>query len=92
MKAETNYSEIPQLIAAFAPEFKKEHYHLHGRNIENWESFKSIFLDEHYEVNKLITKMLKGALIGFVNGILVRNFLLRGPKKFELERIYVLGK
>lgn len=34
--SETGYSEVPGLISAFIPEYKQEHYHLHGRNIENW--------------------------------------------------------
>lgn len=42
---ETGYSEVPALISAFIPEYRQEHYHLHGRNIENWESLKSIFMD-----------------------------------------------
>ena len=44
MRSESPYSEPPKLLAAFAPEYQTQHYHLHGRNIENWESLKSIFL------------------------------------------------
>lgn len=89
---ETSYSEVPGLISAFIPEYREEHYHLHGRSIEHWEALKSIFLDEHYEVHKFAVKVLKGALLGCVNGVLLRNYVLRGPKRFELDRIYVLGK
>lgn len=89
---ESSYSEVPELISAFIPEYRQEHYHLHGRRIENWEAFKSIFLDEHYELKKFVIKVFKGALLGFVNGIILRNYVIRGPKSFELDRIYVLGK
>jgi hypothetical protein len=89
---ETSYSEVPELISAFIPELREEHYHLHGRRIDHWESLRSIFMDEHYEVRKFAVKVLKGALLGFVNGIMLRNYVLRGPKRFELDRIWVLGK
>jgi len=74
------------------PEYKTEHYHLHGRNIENWESFKSIFLDEHNELRKAGLKILKGAFVGIIQGIMIRNFMFRGPKKFEMDRLYLLNK
>ena len=43
-------------------------------------------------MRKFAVKVLKGALLGFVNGILLRNYVLRGPKRFELDRIWLLGK
>ena len=82
---------MPPLLAAFAPEYKKETYHIHGRDIENWEAFRSIFLDEHTHGYLLISKMLKGALIGSFYGIMFRNFFLRGPKKFQMDRIFYNG-
>jgi hypothetical protein len=92
MRSESAYSEVPRLIAAFAPEYEKEHYHLHGRNIDSWESLKSIVLDEHFEFNRMATKIIKGALIGTAQGILLRNFFIRGPKRFELDRLFLLRK
>jgi hypothetical protein len=90
MRSETPYSEVPELLSAFAPEFREEHYHLHGRNIENWESLKSVFLDSHHTVNVLGLKILKGALIGALYGYIARNFVWRGPKSFELDRLWLL--
>lgn len=92
MRSESPHSEPPKLLVAFAPEYEQPHYHLHGRKIEEWESFKSIFLDEHYEFNKFSQKVLKGALLGLINGVLLRNFAIRGPKRFELDRLYMLNK
>jgi hypothetical protein len=92
MRAESPYSQTPELITAFLPEYKTEHYHLHGRNIENWESFKSIFLDEHWEVRKAALKIFKGIAIGILQGYTVRNLVIRGPKAFEMDRLYLIKK
>lgn len=92
MKSESAFTEVPEMFAAFAPEYKKEHYHLHGRNIENWESFKSVFLDEHFMVNTFARKVLKGALVGLAFGYIGRNALWRGPKSIELDRLSILKK
>lgn len=92
MRVESAYSEVPEMVAAFAPEYKTEHFHLHGRSVENWQSFKSIFLDEHYMVNSFAKKVIKGAAVGLAFGYIARNFLWRGPKSIELDRLVLLGK
>ncbi len=89
MKSDSAFSEVPELLTAFAPEFRTEHYHLHGRNIENWESFKSIFLDEHFLGNSLARKVLKGAFVGLTFGYMARNGLWRGPKAIEMDRLFL---
>ena len=65
---------------------------MHGRHIEDWESLKSIFLDEHHTVNVIGRKVLKGAFLGWTYGWIARNFFWRGPKSFELDRLWMLNK
>lgn len=89
MKTDSAFSEVPELLAAFAPEFKTEHYHLHGRNIEHWESFKSIFLDDHFLGNAIGRKIVKGAALGLIYGIIARNMVWRGPKAIEMDRLFL---
>ena len=40
----------------------------------------------------MATKVLKGALIGFVNGVIARNYLIKGPRKFQMDRIFWFHK
>jgi len=65
---------------------------MHGRNIENWESLKSIFLDEHQTVNVIGKKVIKGAAVGLTYGFIARNYLWRGPKSFEMDRLWLINK
>ena len=64
MKFQTPYSEAPDLLKAFAPEYRTEEYHLAtGAKLTNMEMVMSIFKDPHYEVNRAIGCIVKGALI-----------------------------
>ena len=49
-------------------------------------------MDEHFEMNKFFRKVLKGAVVGGMYGIIARNFIVRGPKSFELDRIWMKRK
>jgi hypothetical protein len=43
-------------------------------------------------MNKFFYKVLKGAVVGGMYGIIARNFVLRGPKSYELDRIWMVRK
>jgi len=43
-------------------------------------------------MNKFFYKVFKGAVIGGMYGIILRNFVLRGPKSFELDRLWKAQK
>ena len=90
MRSQSAYTETPELLTAFAPEYRVEHYHMPGRHAENWETLKSVFLDEHHTVNVLGKKILKGAFLGWFYGYVAKNFVLRGPKSFEMDRTFLL--
>jgi len=43
-------------------------------------------------MNKFAYKVAKGALVGAMYGVLIRNFAIRGPRSFELDRIWMVRK
>ena len=81
MRSETPYSEAPELLKAFAPEFRTPHYHM-PEHADNWEVLKSVFLDEHHGPNSFGKKVIKGGIIGGSLGYTFKNFVFRGPKSF----------
>ena len=46
MKSESQFLETPAIISAFAPEYRKDHYHIKGRNVDPISNFMSLVKDE----------------------------------------------
>jgi len=91
LKSETPYSEPPELLTAFAPEFRQRHYHM-PEHPDSWEVLKSVFLDEHHGPNSFGKKVIKGTILGASLGFTLKNFVLKGPKSYEMDRLWMLGR
>ena len=68
--ADSNYRSIPELLAAFAPEFKTEHFHIHGGYHHNSaeDTLLSVFKDDTNQIHQGVRHALRGAAIGLVSG------------------------
>jgi hypothetical protein len=69
--AESNYKSVPDILAAFAPEFKTEHFHIHGGKHHNSkeDALLSVIKDDTNQLHQGARLALKGAAIGLVSAL-----------------------
>ena len=67
--AESNYKSVPELLAAFAPEFKTEHFHIHGGAHHNSreDTLLSVIQDDTNQLHRGARLAFKGAAAGLVS-------------------------